>query len=221
MDQTTQSTTHGSAPTASRRSLRQRGRTVLRRAIALFTLWLSVHVAAMLWFGLHDDLRPADAAVVLGNWVEADGSPGPLLKVRLDRALEVYHARLVKKFIVSGATWGADYNEPAAMKRYLIANGVPAADIIEDEFGSNTYHTALNARITMRAREIETVMIISDFYHIMRTRLAFSLAGIDDARSAHSNLPPQWGVVYWIGRETVAFYRYLFHDYRAQGVIGR
>lgn len=191
-----------------------------RRLLLLATVWLVAHLAIMFWVGYSEDLRPADAAVVLGNFVDADGTPGPTVKARLDRALELYHAGLVHTVIVSGAIWAGDYNEPVGMRRYLVEQGVPAKNIIEDPRGMNTYHTAINTLATMRERDIHSVTIVTDFYHVLRTRLAFSLCGIEDARSVYARAPIDAAVLFAVGRDTVAFYRYLFHDYRRRGVPG-
>lgn len=40
--------------------------------------------------GLNDELKPVDAAVVLGNKVEVNGRPSERLKSRLDKSVELY-----------------------------------------------------------------------------------------------------------------------------------
>lgn len=201
-------------------SWRIRFPTWARRLLLLATVWLVAHLAIMFWVGYSEDLRPADAAVVLGNFVNADGTPGPTVKARLDRAMELYQAGLVHTIIVSGAVWSGNYNEPAGMRRYLVEQGVPAKSILEDPRGVNTYHTAINTLATMRERNIHSVTIVTDFYHVLRTRLAFSLCGIEDARSVYARAPIDAAMLFAVGRDTVAFYRYLFHDYRRPGVPG-
>lgn len=200
---------------------RRRLVTWAKRLLLLAMVWLVVHLTIMFLVGYSEDLRPADAAVVLGNYVNNDGTPGPVVKARLDRALELYRSGLVHTIIVSGAVWTGNYNEPAGMRRYLIEQGVPAKNIIEDPRGVNTYHTAINTLATMRERNIRSVTIVTDFYHILRTRLAFSLTGIEDARSVYARAPIDAAVLFSVGRDTVAFYRYLFHDYHRRGVPGK
>lgn len=206
---------------AIRLSLPRRVMLWVKRAAILIVIWWVIHVTVMMWVGYRDDLRSADAAVVLGNGVNPDGTPGPVLRYRLDRALEVYRAGLVRHVIVSGATWRMDYNEPAAMRRYLVAGGVPDSVIIEDTYGVNTYNTAINTLATMHERDIQSIMIVTDAYHILRTRLAMSLTGVKDVRSAHARAPLSMSLPFWMIRETVGFYRYLLHDYKAAGVPGR
>ena len=203
----------GATPARRRRSWPRR---LGRWLIIAVSAWLAGHVAALLWVGYADDLRPADVAVILGNGVNRDGSPGPVLRDRLDRALELYHAGLCRYLLASGASIPGGYNEPVCMRRYLRAHGVPDAAIVLDEGGSNTFHTALNTRRLMREHGWVTVAVVSQYYHILRTRLAFARAGIADVRSAHARSYSCWHSLWGLGREIPAYYRYLFRAYPAE-----
>jgi vancomycin permeability regulator SanA len=185
------------------------------RLAAFVALWVVAHLAVIFWVGHDDDLRPADVAVVLGNYVAPDGTVGDVVKGRLDRALELYRDGTVKHILVSGARAPGDYDEPTGMRAYLVSRGVPESDITLDQGGSNTYLTALNTRRLMKERGWRTATIVSQYYHILRARLAFRRMGIEDARSAHAPEGRGLREPYGLLRELVGFYWYLVRPYPA------
>ncbi|WP_346245654.1 YdcF family protein [Sphingomonas rustica] len=197
-------------PIASRQRL-----TVLLRVVkwllmggaALFLL-----AAALLCIsGASDDLRQSDVAVVLGNAVSRDGSPSPRLAARLDAAVTVWVDRRVGAIIVSGGVDRNGTDEAAAMRRYLVARRVPDAAIVVDPKGATTWETARNTAAIMRARNWRTVMVISQYFHIPRTRLALARFGVEDARSAHPAYLESRDL-YSIAREVIGYPAYWFRD---------
>jgi uncharacterized SAM-binding protein YcdF (DUF218 family) len=172
-------------------------------AIGLFLL-----AAALICLsGLSDDRRTSDVAVVLGNQVFPSGRPSPRLAARLDEAVRVWRADLVTAIIVSGGVDSNGTDEAAAMRAYLIVNGVPEDAILVDPRGLTTWATARNSAAIMQSRKWRSAMVISQYFHIPRTRLAFRKFGIVDPRSAH---PPffEWRDVYSISREVIGYPTY-------------
>ncbi len=92
----------------------------------------------------------ADAIVVLGASVHADGTPSDMLRHRLDTAWALYDAGAAQAIIVSGDNREANYNESAAMKKYLVNLGIPSEDIYEDHAGYSTYESMYRARLPLR-----------------------------------------------------------------------
>ena len=82
---------------------------------------------------------PAPAALVLGAQVKPDGTPSAFLAARLDLARQLYLAGKVKMILVSGDNRAEEYDEPGAMRSYLISSGIPASDVIIDNSGIDTY----------------------------------------------------------------------------------
>ncbi|MEN3746647.1 YdcF family protein [Sphingomonas sp. HF-S3] len=161
--------------------------------------------------GASDDLRQSDVAVVLGNAVSRDGSPSPRLAARLDAAVTVWVDRRVGAIIVSGGVDRNGTDEAAAMRRYLVARRVPDAAIVVDPKGATTWETARNTAAIMRARNWRTVMVISQYFHIPRTRLALARFGVEDARSAHPAYLESRDL-YSIAREVIGYPAYWFRD---------
>lgn len=135
--------------------------------------------------GLTDDIRRSDVAVVLGSKVNPDGTPSPRLAARLGRALELYQGGWTPFILVSGGTGVEGVPEGTAMKRWLVGRGVPDAAVIVDDQGVDTRATARNAVTLMKARNLRTAIVVSQYFHISRTRLAFAQEGLPDVGSAH------------------------------------
>ena len=76
--------------------------------------------------GDRDEQRPADAIVVMGA-AQYDGRPSPVFAARLDHAVELYHAGVAPRLVVTGGKADGDRTTEAAIARaYAIARGVPA-----------------------------------------------------------------------------------------------
>lgn len=109
--------------------------------------------------------RPSDCILVLGASVMPDGTPSPILADRLDVGAQLYFAGVAPKVIVSGDNREASYNEPTAMKAYLVGLGVPSEDIFCDHAGYNTYDSMWRARNIFG---VERIVVVTQTYHEYR-----------------------------------------------------
>ena len=177
-------------------------------AAGLIFLWFLVHIVVTAIDGLNDHIGISDVAVVLGNKVELDGKPSKGLQGRLDRALELYNKEHFKYIIVSGGTGKEGFDEAVVMKNYLVDNGVPDEAVLLDQEGYNTFMTAQNSKAIMSEMDLNSVTVISQYFHIRRTKLAFRKVGFDKVYSAHAKY---FGLrdVYSLFREFFAYYKYL------------
>ncbi|MDR3403028.1 MAG: YdcF family protein [Chthoniobacter sp.] len=164
--------------------------------------------------GLHDEMGKADAALVLGSKVERDGTPSPRLRARLDETLELYRAGYFPTIIASGGVGKEGYDEAAVMRDYLVAHGVPKDHIIVDSNGMTTFASARNTLQIARERKFGSVFVISQYFHIPRTRLALSRFGISTIYSAHA---PYFEIrdFYSSPRELFGYLSYFFRSYSA------
>ena len=179
---------------------------------ALLLLAIFGGAAALIAYdGLHDRLGKADVGVVLGNKVEPNGQPSLDLATRLDEAGDLYRQGYFKQVIVSGGPGHGGRDEPSAMRAYLIEQGVPAAAIIMDPAGLNTRDTAVNATRWMRTRGYSRVLVISQFYHMSRSRLAFERCGVRTIYTAHGRRFSSRDV-FGLGRDTVGYAVYWLTD---------
>lgn len=175
---------------------------------AIFASWFIIHSALIILDGLNDELKPADVAVVLGNKVELNGQPSERLKARLDRTVELYEAGYFPMIIVSGGIGMEGFDEANVMKAYLVDQGIPDEKIFEDNNGYNSYMTAQNASSIMKQLELDSAMIITQYYHISRTKLAFRKMDVSDVYGAHARFFEARDIYSTI-REFPAYYKYL------------
>jgi vancomycin permeability regulator SanA len=194
-------------------------RTLRWTAIGVAALFLSgaVAIAAL---GLRDRVTGSDLAVVPGNTVNPDGTPSLRLRGRLDAALELYDAGRCRAVLVSGGIGSEGFDEAEAMKAYLSAKGVPAAAIYTDNHGVNTFETARFTAALLRAKGFDNPILVSQYFHIARFRLAMRKHGVRTGGNVHSRrFEPR--DVYSLGREVVAYVAYAFKQDCGDGCQGR
>lgn len=158
--------------------------------------------------GMSDEIHEADVAVVLGNTVNPDGSPSRRLAARLDMAVELYHRSMFKNVIVSGGVGREGFDEAAVMKDYLARRGIPQDRIIVDSLGVTTAATAKNTAAIAKKHHWLSVLVISQYFHIPRCRLALSRVGIERVYAAHAHFF-ELRDIYSIFREVIGYTAYL------------
>jgi vancomycin permeability regulator SanA len=158
--------------------------------------------------GLNDNIHQSDVAVILGNHVAPNGQPSARLQARLDRAVELYHQGIFKNAIVSGGVDANGTDEAVAMKRYLVDRGLPSSKIVVDSAGNNTYLTAQNTSKIMVDRQWHSAIVISQYFHIPRTRAILQRMGVTNVYAAHANFF-EIRDVYSTAREVVGYASYL------------
>jgi len=170
--------------------------------------WFLLHTFFITLSGLQDNLHQADVAVVLGNEVNADGQPSDRLKARLDKAIQIFDDGQTKNIIVSGGMGKEGFDEATVMANYLHDKNIPEQSIILDSQGVTTEATAENSAKIMYDHNWHSVIIVSQYFHIARTKLAFEKNGISEVYSASANYF-ELRDLYSISREFFAYYAYL------------
>lgn len=160
--------------------------TILKKLGLIVFLLFAVTASCIVIAGLSDDIQISDVAVILGSKVESNGQPSMRLAARLDRVQALYKSQIVKMLIVSGGIGKEGFDEAEVMRDYLIRNGIPATAIILDDKGANTQDTARNCSRLMRIHGFKSVIIVTQYFHIPRTRLALHAYGINQVHSAHA-----------------------------------
>ncbi|MEU2611586.1 ElyC/SanA/YdcF family protein [Micromonospora sp. NPDC007271] len=107
----------------------------------------------------------APVALVLGAKVEADGNPSPYLAARLELAQRLFDAGKVRAILVSGDNMHADYNEPEAMRRWLVERGVPTGKVVLDYAGFDTYDSCARAK---RIFGVDRLTVVTQSFHLPR-----------------------------------------------------
>jgi uncharacterized SAM-binding protein YcdF (DUF218 family) len=126
-----------------------------------------------------DEAQPADVILVLGA-AEYRGRPSPVLKARLDHALDLYTQRLAPRIMTTGGAGGDPiYTEGGVGRSYLMSRGVPSeAIVVESQAESTVESTALAGEI-MRRMSLRSVIVVSDGYHIYRVKKMLQFRGLN------------------------------------------
>jgi uncharacterized SAM-binding protein YcdF (DUF218 family) len=137
--------------------------------VGLGLLYVAFTFAQVWWTSRHDTSASADAVVVMGA-AQWNGRPSPVLKARLDHAVELYQAGRVPMVIVTGGKQPGDrVTQGFAGYDYLKAQGVPEDDIKVEVEGRNSYEELSAAAVIVRqAKAGPDVLLISDPYHSLR-----------------------------------------------------
>lgn len=131
-----------------------------------------VHTASL------QEIHPADAIVVFGA-AEYSGRPSPVLRARLDHALELY-ARGVAPVIITTGGAAADprFSEGGVGRDYLVRHGVPDRSVIAETQGRDTSESAVRVAVIMRANGLRSCIAVSDAYHVFRIRKLLEHEGV-------------------------------------------
>lgn len=121
-------------------------------------------------------LEEVDCIIVLGCFVETDGTPCDMLRDRLTRGIELYKNGAAPKIIMSGDHGTVEYDEVNAMKQYAIDNAVPSSDVFMDHAGFSTYESVYRAKEVFAA---DKVIIVTQEYHLSRALYIAEKLGIE------------------------------------------
>lgn len=124
------------------------------------------------------ELQRSDAIVVFGA-AEYAGKPSPVLRARLDHALQLIQRGVAPVIITTGGS-GADpdYSEGGVGKDYLLKHGVPEKSLIAETQGSDTAHSAERVAVILRTNHMNSCVAVSDQYHVFRIRKILEREGI-------------------------------------------
>ena len=153
------------------------------RGIKLCLLVLLVQAAWCTWlvysYSTRTASRRADAAVVLGAaaWGK---NPSPVFRERINHGITLYRNNRVGKLIFTGGTPKAGYmTEAEVARRYARSHGVPNKDILLETTSRDTEQNLENTKTLMYNNGLESVVIISDPYHLARAPAVADYVGLD------------------------------------------
>jgi len=162
--------------------------------------------------GLTDHLHPADVGLVLASRVDLEGRPKPTLVARLDKTLELYRAGKFPLVIVSGGIDRNGWDEAAVMKRYLVERGIPEGKIQADNKGVNTYFTGKNTARYMADHRMRSVLVVTQYFHVPRSRLALERFGVSPVYSVHADYF-SFKDLWWVPRDALGYCYYRLREY--------
>lgn len=189
-------------------------------ALIGWTAWtMSARFEALLYSPSElQSIPPRPVAIVFGAGYWPNGALSDILRDRLDAAIELYRAQRVGKLLLSGDNRLVEYNEPAKMQEYALAQGVAQEDLVLDYAGRRTYDTCYRAREIFLVRE---VILVTQRYHLPRALATCRGLGLDAIGYVADRTPYVHIRWYWT-REIPAIWRAWWDLYlwRPEPVLG-
>lgn len=111
------------------------------------------------------DVPKAQAVLIPGASVLANGQLSSIFKDRVDKAIELYNAKKVEKFLVSGDNSTVAKNEVNPARLYLLGKGIPDSDIFLDHAGFDTYSSMYRAADVF---QVSSIIVSSQSFHLPR-----------------------------------------------------
>ncbi|MEZ2346116.1 YdcF family protein [Terriglobus sp. RCC_193] len=112
-----------------------------------------------------------DTLIVLGHPAQADGSPDPEMRERVEEAVREYRAGIAPNIIMSGSSAHNHFVEAKVMADLAEHEGVPANAVIEEDKAQDTIQNIWYSRVIMQQRGWNSAEVISSAYHLPRTSL--------------------------------------------------
>ena len=164
--------------------------------VAAIGLVLAGYAAYRIWDqGNRDEQRSADAIVVMGA-AQYDGRPSPLFAARLDHAIDLFHAGVATRLIVTGGKQEGDRTTEAASARtYAVSHGVPDEAILAEDQSRTTLQSIRGVAALMRDERLRTAVFVSDPSHMLRVLRMASDEGIEAYGSPTRTSPLERDVI--------------------------
>ena len=169
------------------------GRAAIAASALLLAGWLASAVGVLVWSsrdGAGRNTR-ADAIVVLGA-AQYEGRPSPVLKARLDHAIDLHRRGLAPLLIVTGGRgYGDTTTEAAVSQRYAVKRGVPAEAILLEDQGRTTSESmrAVAAILETSRDSPRRVILVSDPFHMLRLAVLARRFSLDPETSPTRTSP--------------------------------
>jgi uncharacterized SAM-binding protein YcdF (DUF218 family) len=158
------------AKQATKQAIRVARRILTIGMVTVFSLWLVSAVAVLVWSS-RDEARPAQAIVVLGA-AQYAGKPSPVLRARLDHALDLWNRHLASLLILTGGTGPGDTTSEAAVgRKYAKKHGVPDSAILVENEGRTTSESMRAVAGMLEVRGLQRALLVSDPFHMLRLRI--------------------------------------------------
>lgn len=154
-----------------------------------------------------DEAREVDAIIILGA-AQFNGRPTDVFAARLQHGLDLYNEGYAPWIIVTGGKQEGDaFTEADTAETWLINRGVPESAILKETVGRDTWQNLQGARDAGEPHDIETVLIVSDGFHLFRAERMANAVGFESYSSSAPDSPIRpWSATEfsYVIRETVA-----------------
>jgi uncharacterized SAM-binding protein YcdF (DUF218 family) len=178
--------------------------------ICVIMLVIAIHIT-----GTQDTAQESDVIIVLGAGLNDDETPGYALTRRSLHVAELWKQGYAPNIICSGGhTGGHQRSEADGCRDILLQEGVPSEIILLENQSHSTEENALYSRTLMEQNNWSTAILVTDSFHILRSRIIFQSQGYTVTLS-----PVRWQeinntgfYISMLGREIVAYHWHIFKN---------
>lgn len=196
----------------SRRKLPYLFAGILLGLVLIFATCFAVTYHSIEELGHRDGTRSADVIIVLGAAVWPEQQPGPSLKSRTERAIDLYRDGHASHLILSGGLGRHPPEEAEVMRRLAVEAGIPSEVLFLEKESHSTWENLLGASEIMQQQRWDTALVVSDPFHMRRSLLMAEDIGFTAYASPaqdspnHTVLPRR---LFYTSREVFALWWYL------------
>ena len=130
--------------------------------------------------------------VVLGNWMNNDGTISTTMRKRLELALKAYSEMKIDYIVVSGgmANSAAGISEADAMYDYLTSHGISSSIIIKEDKSMSTEQNAIYTMAKLEDVDFSNLIIVSTIEHFVnyQTIKYFNNAALNNTKIKNKNI---------------------------------
>lgn len=172
-----------------------------RRAFFLIVMLIPLSImlvgAAVYFEARSGEAQRSDAIVVLGA-AQYNGRPSEVFQARLDQALALYQDGYAPMVVLTGGKQPGDvYTEAETGAQYLLDRGVPQSAIRWENEGRDTWQSLRGVAEVLDGTGVESVLIVSDGFHLLRSELMARELGFTASGSGSIGSP----IDSWSGAE--------------------
>lgn len=187
---------------------------MIKRAIKYILIVVVIFItvdAGLVWGIAHTQLeiKHADSVIVLGAAINT-----PALRNRTIEGLQLFEQGKADVMVLSGGKIAdADISEAEYMEKVIKKNTDKDVNYILEDQSHNTYDNIRNSKAKLKesGKGTESVIVVSDAFHLARAFLMAKRAGFKDVywSAPSSDIYPQNELTFYYVREFVAMISYL------------
>lgn len=195
---------------------------IVQTTVVLGGLACAVLLAAIWTTGRNGEPVESDYLLILGARVKGE-TVSLSLKNRLDRGLEYLNLYPEARAVLSGGQGpGEDLSEAEAMKRYLVARGIPENRLILEDSSTDTAENMRFSRDVLKEQGVDlsafSMTVVTNDFHMLRAKMLAKRAGLQV--TGYSSRTPEFTIPKAYTRELAAFAKSYFFDRHFGDVSG-
>lgn len=148
-----------------------------------FLGWYGINIIRIKSYSKNYFVDKSDVALVLGAGT-SNGIISLVFKERMNHAINLQKSDKVKYIIITGGFGkGQQISDSEVAKQYAVKQGIIPKNIIIEEESKITFQNIKKAKFIMDSLDLNTALLVSDPYHMLRAHKMCLKMGINDLPS--------------------------------------